>query len=521
VSESVDDGALKALAPRGVWVRVPPRARTGVRRSVAWGDSNGYRGAGLNEDTASFAEAFRRFMDTMTREAVSELASPIRTLIDDHLGVDSTQIPVVAASFAVYDHVNLQIAMSAFCARPGRTHRLVGMTGQSRHHGSLSDLLQTAHMMGVHVGAPDLVTLPTGPETSLQCVQFGLFLIQSEQARLIVMMRGADEDYGQGSVLLEMLASTPDGASEALAEIQALIDEHNVFGRQVISFGPAGMGRRGIGMLEFMSRPDMGRDELVLRAPTLQAIEDHVLGIAKVGERLRSSQQHVKRGLLLYGPPGTGKTHTLRYLMALAQDHTILILTGGALGMVRMAAGVGRALQPCIVILEDVDLVAQERDARPGYGNPILFELLNVMDGIEEDADVAFVLTTNRADLLEPALAARPGRVDLAVEIPLPDAEARRRLVQLYGRGLDLRLDVIDAVIERTSGVTASFIKELMRKAALAAALAVDGDGPIPVTDRHVSTALDELLDEESALTRSLLGGRTAGDAALEATQPE
>ena len=57
-------------------------------------------------------------------------------------------------------------------------------------------------------------------------------------------------------------------------------------------------------------------------------------------------------------------------------------------------------------------------------GNPLLFDVLNEIDGIGEDADVTFVLTTNRADLLEPALAARPGRVDLAVEIGLPEAEA-------------------------------------------------------------------------------------------------
>ena len=53
-----------------------------------------------------------------------------------------------------------------------------------------------------------------------------------------------------------------------------------------------------------------------------------------------------------------------------------------------------------------------------------LFELLNQMEGLAEDEDLLFVLTTNRPDLIEPALAARPGRVDLALEIPLP---GRRR----------------------------------------------------------------------------------------------
>ena len=144
----------------------------------------------------------------------------------------------------------------------------------------------------------------------------------------------------------------------------------------------------------------------------------------------------------------------------------------------------------------------------PGYSNPVLFDMLNVIDGIEEDADVAFILTTNRADLLEPALAARPGRVDLALEIPLPDAEARSRLLELYGRGLDLKLDRPESIVDRTEGVTASFIKELMRKAALIAASSQDGEGQITVTDAQVSEALGELLDDENALTRVLLGGR-------------
>ena len=114
---------------------------------------------------------------------------------------------------------------------------------------------------------------------------------------------------------------------------------------------------------------------------------------------------------------------------------------------------------------------------------------MDQMSGLAEDADVAFVLTTNRPDALEPALAARPGRVDLAIEIPLPDAAARRRLIDLYARGLDLRLADADAVVARTEGVTASFVKELLRKAALVAL----EDGREHVADADVAAALDEL----------------------------
>jgi DNA-binding transcriptional regulator/RsmH inhibitor MraZ len=61
--------------------------------------------------------------------------------------------------------------------------------------------------------------------------------------------------------------------------------------------------------------------------------------------------------------------------------------------------------------------------------------------------------------------------------------------------------------VRRTAGVTASFIKEMMRKSALLSAIASDGDGRIIVTDDHLSAALDEMLDERSTLNRILLGG--------------
>ena len=156
-------------------------------------------------------------------------------------------------------------------------------------------------------------------------------------------------------------------------------------------------------------------------------------------------------------------------------------------------------------MLEDVDLIAEDRSFGPG-SSPVLFDLLDAMDGAAADADLLFVLTTNRADLLEPALAARPGRVDVAIEIDLPDAEARGRLLALYGRSVPLRLSEAETreIVERTDGVTASFLKELLRRAMLES-LREDASGA-PVTAAHTTRALDDLLDSTQQLTRSLLG---------------
>src|SRR5207244_8112588 len=94
------------------------------------------------------------------------------------------------------------------------------------------------------------------------------------------------------------------------------------------------------------------------------------------------------------------------------------------------------------------------------------------------------------------------------VEIPLPDRDSRRKLVDLYGSGLDVVPADLESIIDRTEGVTASFIKELLRKATLIAA----EDGRAPVTGQDVSAALDHLLSATAALTRTLLGVRGGGE---------
>ena len=105
--------------------------------------------------------------------------------------------------------------------------------------------------------------------------------------------------------------------------------------------------------------------------------------------------------------------------------------------------------------------------------SPLLFTLLDAMDGLDQDADVVFLLTTNRAEALERALAQRPGRVDLAVEIPLPDEEARRRgSIALYAAEVGFADEAIAAAAEAAAGTTASYAKELVRRAVLRAAIA-------------------------------------------------
>jgi ATP-dependent 26S proteasome regulatory subunit len=106
---------------------------------------------------------------------------------------------------------------------------------------------------------------------------------------------------------------------------------------------------------------------------------------------------------------------------------------------------------------------------------------------------------------LGPDRRGRPGRVDQAVALELPDADARRALFGLYRGGLVVDESRLETVLERTEGVTASFLKELLRRAALLAAEETD-DERLAVSAGQLDAALDELLDTRNAMTRTLLG---------------
>ena len=134
------------------------------------------------------------------------------------------------------------------------------------------------------------------------------------------------------------------------------------------------------------------------------------------------------------------------------------------------------------------------------------------MDGLGAKSDTIFLLTTNRPDVLEPALAARPGRVDQAIYFPLPDRDCRRRLFDRFADGLDLSAANTDDLLERTDGASPAFIEELFRKAALMAAERGERSEPLKLTGDDFARALRELLEFGGDLTRNLLGfGRGGG----------
>ncbi len=209
----------------------------------------------------------------------------------------------------------------------------------------------------------------------------------------------------------------------------------------------------------------------------------------------------------MYGPPGTGKTHTISYLTRAMPGRTTIILQGSSSYAIGQAAAIARSFPPATIVIEDVDLVAHDR-GMPGMGdNPILFQLLNEMDGLADDTDLAFILTSNRPEVLEPALAARPGRVDQAVEIGKPNREALVALLDLYLDDLDHSVDDLGAIADRLNGVTASFVKELCRRALLRSI-----EHACPLDQKCINDAVSDLLEHSAPVTRTSLGAAEPSD---------
>lgn len=454
-------------------------------------------GATADPDVTQFARQFQDFLREMVNRSRQADASLPRLLAAD-LGVDPKELPVVSRTYPSFELPNIQRALDGIEAEKG-DFTVRGVSGIGRLYRDFSELLSDSDYQ---VGPVDYRSVSIGGGQDLTCLSGALVVLHWDNTPMVLWLRGGDPDDHNQPAILEVASPQREAAEEFFQRLEHLMSERNVFRGKVVSMSSHAF-TQGVGPLRFHDPKQVTRNEVILPDGLLEQIERQVAGIAEHREFLRSHDQHLKRGVLLFGPPGTGKTHVINYLLGQLPDFTVVLVSGTAVERISEACSIARKLHPALVIVEDVDLIAEDRGARGG-SHPLLLQLLNELDGIGNDVDVAFILTTNQIEILERALAARPGRVDLAVEVPLPDKEGRRRLFRLYADGLGLPGPVIDRMADRCEGVTASFAKEATRRAVLIAGVR----GSESVTAADFEQSLDELLSQRDELTRRLLGAR-------------
>lgn len=118
---------------------------------------------------------------------------------------------------------------------------------------------------------------------------------------------------------------------------------------------------------------------------TLEMLDRNVRGFMMAREQLKSLKFQARKGLLFYGPPGTGKTHTIHYLASQLPNHMTLLVTAEQVGLLGEYFSLARFLEPSMMIIEDVDLIARERTHMRVPGEEVLLnKLLNEMDALRE-----------------------------------------------------------------------------------------------------------------------------------------
>jgi len=190
----------------------------------------------------------------------------------------------------------------------------------------------------------------------------------------------------------------------------------------------------------------------------------------------------IPKGALMVGPPGTGKTLLGR---AVAGEAGVPFFYISGSDFVEMFVGVGASRvrdmfeqakknSPCIIFIDEIDAVGRHRGAGLGGGNDereqTLNQLLVEMDGFDPNEAIIVIASTNRPDVLDPALL-RPGRFDRQVVVPNPDINGRERILRVHMRNVPLAADVDVKVIARgTPGFSGADLANLVNEAALMAA---------------------------------------------------
>src|ERR1051325_3331191 len=210
--------------------------------------------------------------------------------------------------------------------------------------------------------------------------------------------------------------------------------------------------------------------------------------LQEIIEFLRDPQKFTRlggrlpKGALLVGPPGTGKTLLARAVAGeagrpffqMSGSDFVEMFVGVGASRVRDLFEQGKAHAPCIIFIDEIGAVGRHRGAGLGGGHDereqTLNQLLVEMDGFESNDGVILMASTNRPDVLDPALL-RPGRFDRRVVVPRPDVRGREGILKVHTRKIPLGEDVEISVIARgTPGFTGADLTNLVNEAALNAA---------------------------------------------------
>ena len=372
----------------------------------------------------------------------------------------------------------------------------------------------------IEIGVPD----KNGRKEILQVHTRGMPLVEG-----IDLDQYAESTHGFVGADLESLAK--ESAMNALRRIRPELDlESDEIDAEVLEhlevtendFKQALKGIEPSALREvFVEVPDVTWEQVGGLEDTKERLRETIQWPLDYPEVFETMDMDAAKGVLMYGPPGTGKTLLAKAIANEAQSNFISIkgpellnkFVGESEKGVREVFEKARSNAPTVVFFDEIDSIAGERGGQStdsGVGERVVSQLLTELDGLEELEDVVVIATTNRPDLIDSALL-RPGRLDRHVHVPVPDGDARRKILEVHTRDKPLADDVdLDDLAERMDGYVGADIEAVAREASMAATRefinSVDSEdiddtvGNVKVTTDHFEHALGEVrasVDEE------------------------
>ncbi|WP_177746580.1 ATP-dependent zinc metalloprotease FtsH [Candidatus Avelusimicrobium fimicolum] len=232
-----------------------------------------------------------------------------------------------------------------------------------------------------------------------------------------------------------------------------------------------------------------------------EELED-VIKFLKNPKKFQRLGGKLPKGVLLYGAPGTGKTLLAK---AVAGEAGVAFFSASASEFVEMFVGVGAARvrdlfdqakknSPAIIFIDELDAVGRRRFAGIGGGHDereqTLNQLLIELDGFESKQGIILMASTNRPDVLDPALI-RPGRFDRHISVPAPDLKGREEILKVHAKKVKLGQDVdLKVVAKGTPGFVGADLANVINEAAILAARADEE----AVTSADMDEAIERVI---------------------------
>ena len=276
--------------------------------------------------------------------------------------------------------------------------------------------------------------------------------------------------------------------------LDKLVVNADDFKKALVEVTPSGMRE------VFIENPDVKWEQVGGLAEVKRELMEAVEWPMKYPGLYDKLGHKMPRGILLHGPSGTGKTLMAKAVATQSEANFVSVRgpellskwVGESERGIREIFKRARQSAPCVIFFDEIDSIAPIRGAggETAVTERVVSQLLTELDGMENMHGVVVLAATNRADMIDPALL-RPGRFDKIIQIPLPDKESRKSVIEIHSKDIPLaegadKVD-FDKISDLTDGLSSADVASIANTAVSL------------VVHEHLDNAVpdDNLSDEE------------------------